>query len=67
MRLAFILLVVSLSGCGSCVDEGSEGQPTPTASPPGRPAGTSNRVLQRAARTGLQGTLTIQDAGVGDE
>jgi len=65
VRFTLVLLAVCLSGCGGCVDEGgSEGHPDPT--PASRPASSVTRILPRALR-GPAATLTIVDAGAGDE
>jgi uncharacterized protein YceK len=62
VRLALVLLVISLSGCGSCIDSSSGGDPAPSSAPAGRPASSLNRILQRA-HTGGPGAVINTDAG----
>jgi hypothetical protein len=63
--LLLVALALGLSGCGGCVEEGTEQNPQGTVepSPATRPVGPA-KVLPRIAH--LPGAA-IRDAGAGDE
>jgi hypothetical protein len=62
----FVALALGVSGCGGCVDEGTEQNPQGTVdpSPATRPVGAA-KVLPRIAH--LPNSAAIRDSGSGDE
>jgi hypothetical protein len=64
--LLVLALGLCVSGCGGCVDEGTEQNPQPTVepSPATRPVGAA-KVLPRVAH--LPTSAAIRDSGSGDE